>query len=277
MAGARRERGDAAQKTMWARFLREPTLHFFVLAALVLFSQKLATGEARTIELTPQLKADLLRRYQDQHGRPPTSAEAEEFIALWKTDEALYREALREGIDLDDPTVRTVMIGKMRERVLLQTRIPEPTDADLREYLEQHRSEFETPLIYQHMYVVFPKGPVAAAERERVQPKLAAGATPASLGLRSTGASVNRARIEREFGPEVAEKVIHLPKGEWSELETEDRLLLVKLIQVQGGLPPREELRARLVSAWKGAKQRQAAADATRALVDRYRLEEAPK
>lgn len=48
MAEAKRERGDDAQKTMLARLLREPTLHFFVLAALLLVGQKVVTGESLT-------------------------------------------------------------------------------------------------------------------------------------------------------------------------------------------------------------------------------------
>src|SRR4051794_3946624 len=89
-----------------ARLFREPTLHFFAIAALVLAGHRFFSGNPRTIAVTPALKADLLRRFHDQLNRPPTSAEADAFLAAWKVDEALYREALREGLDRDDPTVR---------------------------------------------------------------------------------------------------------------------------------------------------------------------------
>jgi hypothetical protein len=104
--------------------------------------------------------------------------------------------------------------------------------------------------------------------------ELKAGATPASLGLRTTAANVNRERIDQAFGREVAEQVVHLPPLEWHELETADRLLLVKLIRVQGGLPAPAELRERLVAGWRGAKERQAAEAATRAITERYHFEE---
>jgi hypothetical protein len=266
---------DGASPTRRARLLREPTLHFFVIAALVLAGQKLTANDPRVIEITPALKADLLRRYQDQLNRAPTSAEADAFMAAWKAEEALYREALHEGIDRDDATVRSVLIGKMRERALLARRLPEPTDADLKQYLEQHRAELEAPLFYEHEFVAFPKGqPGAQADRENAERQLVAGATPASLGLRSTVANVDRKRIEQEFGPEVAAKLVQLPRSQWHELETGDRLLLVKLIGVQGGLPPAEELRARLVAGWKGAAQQKAVAEITRAIKESYRFEE---
>lgn len=257
------------------RLLREPTLHFFVIAGALLLGQRVVAGDPRTIEITPALEADLLRRYQDQLNRPPTSAEAEAFMAAWKAEEALYREALREGIDRDDATVRAVLIGKMRERALLQKRLPEPTEAELRQYLEQHRADFEAPVLYEHELVGFPKAsPTAAKERAEYRQKLSAGATPASLGLRSTAANVDRKRMDQELGPEVAEKVTRLPPGQWHELEAGDRLLLVKLTRVQGGLPEPAVLRERLVAGWKGEKQQRALAEITRDIVERYRFEE---
>jgi hypothetical protein len=266
---------NGAKTTPLARLFREPTLHFFLVAAALLGGQRLLSGDQRTIEVTAALKADLLRRYQDQLSRPPTSAEADAFMAAWKADEALYREALREGLDRDDPTVRNVLIAKMRERAMLQMRTPEPSEADLRRYLDEHRNEFEAPLLYEHEYVTFPKtDPGAREEVAKRRRELKAGATPASLGLRATAANVDRERIDQTFGREVAEKVVHLPPLEWHELETADRLLLVKLNRIQGGLPAPAELRERLAAGWKGEKQQQAAAAATRAIADRYHFEE---
>jgi hypothetical protein len=219
-----------------------------------------------------------LRRFHDQLNRPPTSAEAEAFLSSWKVDEALYREALREGLDRDDPTVRNVLIGKMRDRALLSTRIAEPTETELQQYLAKHRSDFEAPLLYEHEYVAFPKDrPSAAEERSQAERQLASGATPAALGLRSTAANVDRARIDREFGPEVAEKLVRLAPGAWHELETRDRLLLVKMSATTGGLPPAEILHAQLVAVWTAEKQQQALGRATRAITERYHFEEAAR
>ncbi|HXJ23906.1 MAG TPA: peptidylprolyl isomerase [Polyangia bacterium] len=258
-----------------SRLWREPTLHFFLLAAALLLGHRLVAGNPRTIVITPALKADLLRRYGDQLNRPLTSAEAEACMTAWKGDEALYREALREGIDRDDPTVRSVLIAKMRERVMLRTRPAEPTESDLQQYLAQHRDQFEAPLMYEHQFVVFPKSdPQAAHKRTQDERRLSAGATTASLGLRSTAANVTRDRIEQEFGPEVAGQICRLPIGQWHELETSDRLLLVKMDGIQGGLPPPDLLHARLLAAWQGEMQQKAMAQATRRIADRYRFEE---
>jgi hypothetical protein len=264
-----RQPGHSVKTTKLGRLLREPTIHFFVLAAGLLGAQRIVQGDQRTIVMTPSLEADLRRRYQDQIGRPPTTAEADVFLRAWKTDEALYREALREGIERDDPTVRNVLIGKMRERSLLQARIPDPTEAELQQYLDRHRDQFEIPLIYEHEFVTFPKAdPGAAEQRAKYKPQLHAGATPAALGLRSTVANVTRERMAQEFGPQVAAEITHLP------LETSDRLLLVKLIDVNGGLAPPELLHAQLAAAVKSEKEQAAVARAVQAIAARYRFEE---
>ncbi len=268
-------RTASAETSKLPRWLREPTLHFFALAGAALLGQRLMTGDPRTIELTPALKADLLRRYQDQVGRPPTNQEAQTLIANWKTDEALYREALRHGIDRDDADVRNLLIAKMRERLLLQTRLREPTDDDLRRYLEAHRDRFEAPLLFEHEYISFDRrDPRAPEQRARYQKQLSAGATITSLGLRSTVANVSRERIEQDFGREIADQVGKLTPGQWTELQTADQLLLVKLIGIQGGLPDPAALREQLSGAWKAAQAQSAVSRAAQSVAERYHFEE---
>jgi hypothetical protein len=266
---------ESAKTSALARLLREPTLHFFAIAAAALLLQRALVGDTQTIELTPALKSDLLRRFQDQMGRAPTPADAEATFASWKSEEALYREALREKLDRDDPNVRNLLVGKMRDRLLLQTPVREPSEAELQQFLEQHRADYEAPLLYEHEYVVFPKqDPGAAQLRAESEPKLVAGATPASLGLRSTVANVSRERIEQEFGPAVADQIRSLPTGQWRKLETNDRLLLVKLNGVQGGLAPPALLHEQLLAGWKVTEAQKIVDRATQVLMQRYRFEE---
>jgi hypothetical protein len=266
---------DRAKTSAFVRFLREPTLHFFAIAAAALLLQRSLVGDAQTIELGPALKADLLRRYHDQMGRAATPAEAESILANWKAEEALYREALREGLDRDDPAVRSLLVNKMRERLLLQTPMREPSEADLQRFLEQHRADYEAPLLYEHEYVVFPKQePGVEQLRAKYQRQLSAGATPTSLGLRSTVANVNRERIEQEFGAAVADQVRNLPAGQWRELETSDRLLLVKLNGIQGGLAEPAVLREQLLAGFRANMAQKLVTQATEVLTQRYRFEE---
>ncbi len=178
-------------------------------------------------------------------------------------------------MDRDDPTVRNLLVGKLRERLLLQTPIREPSESDLQQFLAQHRADYELPLLYEHEYVVFPKQePGAEQRRAKYERQLVAGATPASLGLRSTVANVNRERIEQEFGPAVADQSPRLPAGPWHELETNDRLLLVKLNGIQGGLAAPAVLHEQLLAGWRASAAQKAVAQATEVVTRRYRVEE---
>jgi PPIC-type PPIASE domain len=263
------DRSDRALP-QFPRWWREPTVHFFALAGLALLGHRLLVGAPRTIELTTALRADLLRRYGDQLSRPPTAAEAEAFISAWKTDEALYREALSEGIDRDDPAVRQLLVAKMKERLVLRARAPEPTDADLQRYLEEHRRDFEAPLRYEHDYVTLAK----SDERERALAALRSGATPESLGLRHTAANVVSERIAQELGAAAAEAIPRLELGRWEAIEANDAWLLVRVNRVEGGLPPPDQLREQLSAAWKAERRARALVDASRGVVERYRFEE---
>jgi hypothetical protein len=266
---------DSTKSSSFLRLLREPTLHFFAVAAVALLVQRSIAGDAQTIELTPALKADLLRRYQDQMGRAPTPSDAEATIANWKGEEVLYREALREKLDRDDPTVRNLLVGKMRERLLLQKQLPEPSEAELQQFLERHRADYEVPMLYEHEFVVFPKQqPESERQRAKVEPQLVAGATPASLGLRSTVANVNRERMDQEFGAAVAERVRSLPVGQWRTLETNDRWLLVKMNGTQGGLAPPALLHEQLLAGWKAEQAQKVVEQATQIVMQHYRFEE---
>jgi hypothetical protein len=270
------QRTHSQQKTKLSRLLREPTLHFFLLGAALFLAHRLVAGDPRTIVITPALKADVLRRFEDQMGgRRLSEKEAEALMENWRVEEALYREALREGLDREDPAVRNVLISKMRERATLQTRVSEPTEAQLQQYLAEHRDEYESPMIYEHEYVVFPKSEAGAEQkRAEAERQLKAGATTASIGLRSTVANVDRARIEQELGPDVADQITKLAPGEWHELESADRLILVKMIRKHGGPPPPEELHARLRAAWQVEIQQKAVASATKEVADRYHFVE---
>lgn len=270
------QRTDSEPRTMFARWLREPTLHFFLAGAALFLAHRLVMGDPRTIVITPALKADVLRRFEDQlGGRRLSEKEAESLMENWKVEEALYREALREGLDREDARVRGVLIAKMRERATLQTRVPEPTEAQLQQYFAEHRDDYESPMIYEHEFIVFPKSEADAEQkRAEAERQLKKGATIASLGLRSTAANVDRARIEQEFGAEVADQITKLPLGEWRELETSDRLILVKMIGTHGGLPPPDVLHARLVAGWQTDVADKALARATKEIAARYRFEE---
>jgi len=260
-----------------ARLFREPTIHFFILGGLLFLAHRLVIGDGRVIIVSAGLKADLERRLRDEIGRRPSPVEVTSALERWKRDEALYREALRQRLDREDATIRTVLADKLRARAVMEMPKREPTDAMLDAWLASHRQEYETPRRYDFESVAFPRTDPAAQElRAKYQRALAAGAHPSGLGRSILSGTLTSSDLKEKFGPALSESICGLPLGEWQTLESQDSLLLVRLRSIEGGLPDRDVLRPRLLSDWLASTQRQAVESMTEEAVRRYRFEEQP-
>jgi hypothetical protein len=253
------------------RLLLQPTLHFFVLGALLFLAYHHRAADERTIVVTAGVKADLARRFQDEIGRAPTPAEAAKALSVWKREEALYREASRQGLDRDDRTIRTLLIDKLRAQAMREVSNRAPTEAELRAWLASHQALYETPLRYSLEWFALERDrPSASAERATLASKLAAKFQPSHLGAPLYGASLTSAELRERFGATVADQLPSWPLHVWRESESAQRLWLLRLNEVQGGLPPWEELRPRLEVDWTAARQRAAAERALDELAARY-------
>jgi hypothetical protein len=255
--------------------LREPALHFFVLGALLFGAHHLLAGEPRTIVVTPGLKADLARRFRDDKGRAPTVAEQAQALRDWQRDEALFRQALAEKLDQNDRAIRAVLIDKLRARAVQQVPAREPTEVELGDWLKNHQSLYETPKRYALEWLSFAKGSASAAgERAASQAKLTGGVDARSLGRPHFGAKLTAEEVGERLGAELSSQVATLPLGQWHDSESPSELLLVRVDDVEGGLPPPSELRPRLILDCGAALREQAAKKELDKLVARYRFEE---
>jgi hypothetical protein len=260
-----------------SRLFSEPTIHFFILGALLFLVHRLVAGDPRVIVVSGGLRADLARRLRDQTGRRPTPAEMEAALDGWKRDEALYRQALQERLDRNDATVRTVLADKMRARAVQEMPKHAPTDAELEWLLSQRRENYQTPLRYDFDSVAFAKKEAPAeTRRSSIQRALAEGGQAAKLGHPVVSGTLAREDLAKTFGPALAESICNLPIGKWQPLESPESLLLVRLNKIEGGLPPWDVLRARLTSDWESLMKQRAVDGLVQAVLERYRFEERP-
>jgi len=257
------------------RLLREPLFHFFVVGVLLFAAHRAVKGADRSIEITAGVRADLLRRFQDEAGRPPTAAEAERALGDWKRAEALYREALRQGLDRNDAAVRSLLIDKLRAQALQQAPVRNPSEQDLQAWLALHRDWYTSPRRYRLEWLSFDKANAAAnRNRANVAAALASGVDRSKLGQPVFGAEVTEEELRQRLGERVAAEVPALKLGEWRESESASALLLVRVEGAEGGLPALDELRPRLSADWTAAQRKRLAEQALDGLVARYRYEE---
>lgn len=257
-------------------WLSEPTLHFFVIGALLFAVHHAFVRDPRTIVVTAGVKADVARRFADQNGRRPSPSELDQALGDWKREEALSREARREGLDRDDATIRAVLADKVRHRAALEAPKREPTQADLDRWLAAHQSLYETPLLYDYEFVSFDKTAAGEEQLGNYERSLAAGGDARALGRPIAGGALSAAALRDEFGAEFANEALRPPLGRWQRVDARDRWRLARVTRSHGGLPSADELRPRLVADWSRAEERRAVERAVDAVVARYRFEERP-
>jgi hypothetical protein len=266
-----------ASKGRAAAFLAEPVVHFFALGVLLFVAHRLYAGDPRTVVVTPAVKAELARLYQEANGRPPSADELSAEVAKWKTDEALFREAQHEHLERDDPGVRTILVDKMRMRAAFEVPKPEPTDAELDAWLAAHRSRYETPPSYDFEFVAFPRADARArAELDDFDRALREGKDPTKLGRSVIGGNLTADDLKERVEPELAAGIPNLAPGGWQRLETPKSFVLARVKGVDGGVPTRKKLGARLVADWKRATQQEAVDRVLAPRIARYRFEESP-
>ncbi len=252
-------------------------VHFFCIATLLFVAHHLLVGEPRTITITPGLKAELGRRFLDLNGRKPTREEFEKALDQWKRDEALFREALRKGLDRDDPSIRSALVDKMHALAAFEAPNREPSDADLEHWLASHRGRYEMPLRYDFEFVAFPKSESNAREElGRFERAVNRGDKPATLGRPLLGGNLTKDSMKGRLPPKLAKRIPSLPLSKWQRVESDETLWLTRVKKVEGGLPSLEELRPRLVADWSFATRQKAIERILERTVDRYRFEESP-
>jgi hypothetical protein len=142
-------------------------------------------------------------------------------------EEELHREALELGLGRDDVVVRRILIQKMRLIAGISGEGKEPTEAELREYLNRHRDKYLLPARVTLFHVFLSaqgRGSMLKRDAEALLRKLESDAIRPEHSERygdlfPLGASVgsaSRRHLEKLYGPIFAREVMMLPAGAWS-------------------------------------------------------------
>ncbi|HEY8946828.1 MAG TPA: peptidylprolyl isomerase [Polyangiaceae bacterium] len=272
-------------RRIWARWVREPLVHFLLLGALLFAAQawreRTAATHGRTILLTKATKVDLAREFEARAGRPPTAAELSAAIEGFRREEALYQEGLRQRLDRNDPQVRERVVTKLLE---LQRGLfvpPQPTARQLDEFLERHRARYEVPERYDFEHVFVARASRDAKGRaQALLDELRRGGPARDLGDPFASgrefAAQTPERLSRVFGAEFAAALPRLIPGTWTLVESQHGVHLVKLRLAEGGLPARETLGPRLIEDYQRAAEEAALAAYVTELTARFSLVEVP-
>jgi hypothetical protein len=201
----------------WLRRLAKNRLFVFAILGGGLYALTEARAERRVVEVDPAVLASLRDAQAKKAGVRELEAESRrEVDARAIEDEILYREALRMGLDRDDPVIRQRLVQKLLLLVEdMGGASRDPSREELEAYFHKSPERWRRPPRY-HVVHVF------ASHAESLPPAVAlAGATePPTLGEPfpyPRACRSSRDELARIFGPSFAAAIVALPTGAVSE------------------------------------------------------------
>lgn len=261
------------------RLWREPLLHFLLVGAALYGIHRLSASEPEEppIVVDEAFVAGLERQQVQRSGRAPTPETAEALVDEYVREEVLFREALRLGLERDDPIVRRRLVQKMELLLGAAAEPPEPSDAELRAHLEAHRSRFARgeQLAFSQVFFATERREAPVADARNAREALEAGAEPMSLGdplpLGRRQPPTEPEAIAGRYGAAFAEALGALEVRIWSEpIESPLGVHLVRLESREPGrAPDLEEVRAAVERDWRRKARSERLEAAIQRLVER--------
>jgi len=253
--------------------LREPLVHFLLLGALIFGAFKIISSE--TIEpgkiLITQGRIESLEiAFSRTWRRPPTASELEGLIRDYVREEVFAREAVTLGLDKDDTIIRRRLRQKLEFVSEDVTAYAEPTDEQLRAYLNEHPDAFrgDRRFTFSQVYLN-PQRRGATLDRDAAQmlaqlrrfgSKADIAALGDSLMLENEFKALPASEAVKQFGEKFAAKLGEMPAGQWQgPIESGFGVHLVLLSERSDGfVPALEDVRAAVRREWTNARRMEA-------------------
>lgn len=259
------------------RLLREPLLHFLLLGAALFGVHRLATApsaEGSRIVVSAGKLRSLAETFRMTWQRPPSEAELRGLVMDHVREEVLVREAVRLGLDREDPVVRRRLRTRMDVLLDDTAAVSPPTDAQLQAYLDTHPGAFRQESRTTFVQVFLSperRGERLETDLRRLQASLqhlAPGADPLRMGdpsmLEGRFDAASEREVERIFGDAFARALATAPVNDWTgPLRSGYGLHFVRVTERVPGRPARlDEVREAVQREWfsqETARAREAA------------------
>lgn len=253
-----------AQSSRLKALSKEPLIHFLG-GALLVFGFFWASGTDRdpadyAIAIDETDIARLEAGWAQNFRRAPTEAELDGLINQHIAEEIYYREALRLGLDKNDPVIRRRLFTKMRFLDAQDTARAEPSEAELKRWVEDNAARYAVPAAYdfEQIYLGQNAAPETASKlrqqlnQREIQPEEAS--QPLSLPKAMDDAETSA--ITRLFGQQFADGIAGLEPGQWEgPVRSGFGAHLVKITAATPGRPAvLEDIRGQVENDWRAAR-----------------------
>jgi hypothetical protein len=272
---------------MVKRILKEPLLHFFLLGAGIFLlsayfgdSDELAADEI--VVTTGQLER-LVESWKKTRMRPPTQAELEGLVDDYLREEIYYREALAMGLDSDDMIIRRRMRQKMEFISQDLSSLAEPTDEELKKYLQDNANAYmiEPVLSLRQVFLSRDRrGETIQDDARKIldtlqrEPATDIGQLGDPLLLPQVIDQLSARDVSDMFGRDFTAQLLTLAPGNWLgpvESGYGLHLVLIETI-VEARMPELTEVRSRVETDWRDEKRRSINDELYYGLKERYTI-----
>lgn len=235
-----------------AAILHEPTLHFFLIAALIFGLYAFAQlGNENVLAVNQRdIDARILLR-EISIGEELNEEQRELVAANYIQEQILVRETRQMELD-NDERIHDILAQKMRH--VLSGNIIQPSEEELSNYYQLNRQHYETLTTLSADELVFNSSDELSPE---VMNAINLGAEPQALleleaGTVSTLPNVNSIDLANIFEPEFSENVFAAEIDSWTGPFTSNRgqHWLRVLTRTESRIPPLEEISDQVRLEW---------------------------
>jgi hypothetical protein len=242
---------EPATESLVHRAVREPTLHFALLAAfLFLIGAGAKSWNRPVVEIDPRSVELRIRQLERGRGASLRDDERQRAEEAYIDEQILAREARARGLD-DDEKIRAILYQKMLH--VLSGEVREPTEDEMRQYFEANRAR----------YAVRP----AVTVEDGVGP---------DRRLRQVLTRVTEGELAWSFGEETAAMVFQAETGRWvGPHESAEGEHWFRVIERFAGTdaPPLETIREQVRFDWMTRREETLLAQRVAELRGQYRVE----
>jgi len=190
--------------------LREPLVHFVLLAVVLFGVSRAFGGGANVIDITNDEIDWRVMQFEAQEGRALTDEERALVRERYIDERVLVAEARSERLDADD-RIDDILVQKMLH--VLSGEVIQPTDEELEAFYAMNTGRYATEATVTVDEVVAPMG-------SPLPKRLLEGGEPADVGDGALIASRVMPRLTLDdlaqiFGDEAASEVFHAETGAW--------------------------------------------------------------
>jgi hypothetical protein len=246
------------------------------------FVSKGSSGEGGKIVITQGQLASMWESFTQTRQREPTRDEWEGLIRERVKEEVYYREALALGMDKDDLIIRRRLQQKMDFVSNDVSAQAQPTDDELRAYLQAHPDSFriEQRFTFRQVFLNPEKhGKSLARDTAQLLTKLNREGSKTDITTLGDSIMLDKqydalpvAEIGRLFGDKFAKALGRLPFGQWQgPVESAYGVHLVFVRERQeGAMPVLADVRDAVSREWENARRLEANDKFYRELLKHY-------